>query len=287
MTRRIAFLDIDGTILDTSGAIPASTVHAIRDARANGHLVFLATGRGPTEVGSRILDIGFDGAVLGAGAYTWIGTPYSDGGWRDERLMHPDRVAEMIDVFREVGADYMLQGREGVWTTQAGLDRLCARLASEGRLTDSLREVLMDRVTIDADPPLDRIAKATFASEQYGTYGAVKARLGDEFMVITGTMPGLGTAGGEVSVAGVTKGAALLLVVTELGLDAADSIAIGDNNNDLEMLRTAGVGIAMGNATPEALAAADETTAHVDRDGIWAAFERHGLVSGDGGPPRS
>ncbi|MGO3660766.1 HAD hydrolase family protein [Microbacterium gubbeenense] len=281
MTRQIAFLDIDGTILDTSGSIPESTVRAVREARANGHLVFLATGRGPTEIGSRILDIGFDGAILGAGAYTWIGTPYTDGSWHEEHLMHPDRAAEMIAVFREVGADYMLQGREGVWTTQGAVDRMCARLAAEGRLTDSLREVLIDRVTIDADPPLDRIAKATFSSEDHGTYGAVKSRLGGEFMVITGTMPGLGTAGGEVSVAGVTKGAALVSVIAELGLDRANSIAIGDNNNDLEMLAAAGVGIAMGNATPEALAAADETTAHVDHDGIWAAFERHGLVQPD------
>lgn len=278
MTRLIAFLDIDGTILDTSGSIPESTIRAVREARANGHLVFLATGRGPTEVGSRILDIGFDGAILGAGAYTWIGTPYTDGAWHDERLMDPARAAEMVEVFREVGADYMLQGRDGVWTTQVAVDRMCARLAAEGRLTDSLREVLMDRVTIDADAPLDKIAKATFSSEDHSTYGAVKARLGEDFAVITGTMPGLGTAGGEVSVAGVTKGAALLSVVAELGLNPSDSIAIGDNNNDLEMLRTAGTGIAMGNATPEALAAADETTAHVDHDGIWAAFERHGLV---------
>src|SRR5699024_1034474 len=135
-----------------------------------------------------------------------------------------------------------------------------------------------DRVTVMEHPPHDAVAKAVFSSDDQRTYAAVKGVLGDEFSVITGTMPGLGTAGGEVSVAGVTKGSALVEVTRMLGIDVAHSIAIGDNNNDLEMLRAAGTGIAMGNGTPEAIAAADEVTTDVDADGIWNACAEHGLV---------
>ena len=278
MTRRIAFLDVDGTIIDHGGQIPASTVSAIRTARENGHLVFLATGRGPTEVEERLVEIGFDGAVLGAGAYIWLGTLWSEGGWHAEHLMDPSRVAEMVAAFETVGADYVLQGRDDVWATPSGYNRLAAGLDAEGRLSDATREALLERVTITADPPQDAVAKAVFSSDDQRTYSAVKELLDDRFSVITGTMPGLGTAGGEVSAAGVTKGSALVETVRTLGIDVADSIAIGDNNNDLEMLRTAGVGIAMGNGTPEALAAADEVTSGVDAEGIWNAFATHGLV---------
>ena len=98
------------------------------------------------------------------------------------------------------------------------------------------------------------------------------------FSVITGTITHLGTGGGEVSLAGVNKGSAIQGLLDQLGLDVADSIGIGDNNNDLEMLRVCGLGIAMGEATPEARAAADELTGTVHQGGIAQAFARHGLL---------
>lgn len=278
MTRRIVFLDIDGTIIDHDGEIPDSTVRAIRGARANGHLVFLASGRTPTEVERRLVEIGFDGAILGAGAYAWTGELWGEGGWAIERLMSPEDAAEMIAGYRDVGADFILQGREDVWATRAGFDRLASSLEVEGRLSDATRTALLDHITVTEDPPVTGIAKSVFSSDDAGAYAAVRARLGERFHVITGTMPGLGTAGGEVSPSGVTKGSTLLLLLDRLGIAVADAIAIGDNNNDLEMLRAAGTGIAMGNATPDALAAADEETSSVDADGIWTAFARHGLV---------
>ena len=275
----IVFLDIDGTIIDHDGEIPASTVAAIQQARKNGHLVYLASGRTPTEVEPRLVEIGFDGAILGAGAYAWVGELWDTGGWEIERLMPPADVAEMIAGYREVGADFILQGREATYATQGAVDRLAAALAAEGRLSDETRRTIVDSIIVTMDPPLTGIAKSVFSSDDLGTYAAVKARLGARFHVITGTMPGLGTAGGEVSPAGVTKGSTLLLLLERLGIDVTDSIAIGDNNNDLEMLTLAGVGIAMGNATPEAKAAADEVTTAVDDEGIRSAFARHALLT--------
>ncbi|WP_221584881.1 HAD-IIB family hydrolase [Microbacterium sp. G2-8] len=278
MGQRIAFLDIDGTIIDHTGSIPDSTADAVRQARANGHLVHLASGRTPSEVENRLVEIGFDGAILGAGAYAWVGTLWSEGGWELERLMSPSDVGRMVEAYRAVGADYVLQGREGVWSTQRAFDRLARSLEAEGRLTPETSEALLAHVTVTEDPPHDGIAKSVFSSDDLGCYAAVKSRLGADFSVITGTMPGLGTAGGEVSPAGVTKGSTMLRVLETLEIPVADAIAIGDNNNDLDMLELAGVGIAMGNATDDARRAADEATTTVDADGIWNAFARHGLV---------
>ncbi|MGI6879490.1 HAD hydrolase family protein [Microbacterium sp. gxy059] len=278
MTSRIVFLDIDGTIIDHSGEVPASAAQAIRTARRNGHRVMLASGRTPTEVDRRLVEIGFDGAILGAGAYAWVGELWTAGGWRIERLMAPAHVRRMVDGLRSVGADFVLQTRDEVRATRGGYARLEHQLAASGRLTAATREALLSHIRVSDEPDLDQVAKAVFSSDDPGCFAAVTAELGDDFSVITGTMPGLGTAGGEISPAGVTKGSTLQLLLDEVGVPVADSIAIGDNNNDLEMLRLAGVGIAMGDGTPEALAAADETTTPVGEDGIWNAFARHGLV---------
>ena len=53
-----------------------------------------------------------------------------------------------------------------------------------------------------------------------------------------------------------------------LGIARQDVVAIGDNNNDLDMLRYAGLGVAVENAVPAARAAADRLTASNDDDGV-------------------
>ena len=163
MTRRIAFLDIDGTIIDHNGEIPESTIRAIREARSNGHLVYLASGRTPTEVEPRLIDIGFDGAILGAGAYVWVGELWAAGGWSIERLLTEADAAEMIAGYRDVGAEFILQGREDVWATQGGYNRLAAGLEAEGRLSEATRAALLDHITVTDVPPVTGIAKSVFS----------------------------------------------------------------------------------------------------------------------------
>jgi hydroxymethylpyrimidine pyrophosphatase-like HAD family hydrolase len=73
---------------------------------------------------------------------------------------------------------------------------------------------------------------------------------------------------------GVTKGTALEKLRTELGIPAEDTFAAGDGENDLQMLRWAAHGVAMGQAPERVKAAADEITTAVDADGLVAAIDR-------------
>jgi Cof subfamily protein (haloacid dehalogenase superfamily) len=78
----------------------------------------------------------------------------------------------------------------------------------------------------------------------------------------------------EVSAAGVTKAAGLAWVADRLGVPAGAVVAFGDMPNDLPMLAWAGLGVAMGNAHPAVLAAADDVTATNDDEGVAAYLER-------------
>ncbi len=78
----------------------------------------------------------------------------------------------------------------------------------------------------------------------------------------------------EISAAGVTKGTALAELCADLGIQAAETVAFGDMINDIPMLGWAGRGIAVANAHPEVLAAADEVTLSNDEDGVAVALER-------------
>jgi Cof subfamily protein (haloacid dehalogenase superfamily) len=78
----------------------------------------------------------------------------------------------------------------------------------------------------------------------------------------------------ELSPPGVTKATGLAEVAERFGVTAGEVVAFGDMPNDLEMLRWAGHGVAMGNAHPALIDVADEVTAHHGEDGLALVLER-------------
>jgi Cof subfamily protein (haloacid dehalogenase superfamily) len=83
----------------------------------------------------------------------------------------------------------------------------------------------------------------------------------------------------EGTPAGATKGTALARLAHHLGVAQSETAAIGDNDNDAEMIAWAGLGLAMGNATPAALAAARAVLPTVWEDGAAYGIE-HYLLNG-------
>lgn len=84
------------------------------------------------------------------------------------------------------------------------------------------------------------------------------------------------TAWLDIAAEGVTKASALEALRRKLGTDPANTVAVGDGRNDIEMLTWAARGVAMGQAADEVIAAADEVTASVLDDG--AALVLRGLL---------
>lgn len=70
---KIIFIDIDGTLLMENGMVPESAVQACKQARENGHLLYLCTGRSKAEIYDYIWEIGFDGLIGAAGGYVESG----------------------------------------------------------------------------------------------------------------------------------------------------------------------------------------------------------------------
>ena len=88
------------------------------------------------------------------------------------------------------------------------------------------------------------------------------------------------TAWLDIAPEGVSKAHGLTLVAKRLGIDASDVLAVGDGRNDLEMFAWAGRAVAMGQAPPEVVDAADQVVATVDEDGLADVLEP--LISLDG-----
>ncbi|MFG6475991.1 HAD family hydrolase [Microbacterium sp. P06] len=276
--RRIAFLDVDGTLIDHHQRLAPSAIEAVRGARARGHLVYLCTGRSRTEIPEPVTAIGFDGVISAGGGFVDRG---------DERVaehtMPSAALHELVAFFEDNDIEYILQAYDEIYPSRRMfesiapvIDQVVGRAPEDAASTDLLR--LEKAMAYRGPAPEDAVAKATFFGTDPRAFEKVRDALGDRFHVITGTIPYLGGSGGEISLHGVNKGAAITELVEHLGLTLADAIGIGDSYNDLEMLQVCGVGIAMGNADDAVKAHADEVTTSVHDDGVHAAFVKHGLI---------
>lgn len=277
-SRRIAFLDVDGTLIDHAQRLAPRAAEAVRSARSAGHLVYLCTGRARVEIPDHVAVIGFDGVISAGGGFTDRGDDRVA-----ERLMPAEAVADLERFLAAHDVEYILQSYDEIYPSRGILDRVrpifAADEASTGdAATAAALERLERRMAYRGPAPTGTVAKATFVGTHAGTYEVVRDGLGERFHVITGMIPYLGQSGGEITAHGTTKGAAIIELVAELGMDIADAIGIGDSYNDLEMLTVCGLGIAMGNADDTVKSYADEVTESVDDDGVFHAFRRHGLL---------
>lgn len=284
--RRAIFLDVDGTLLQDGRYLPPSAVAAVRAARASGHLVFLSTGRGMAELYGPVFDIGFDGAVTNGGAFASVGDRVVLA-----RRLSADEVAHLAERFAAHGVHWYFQTYDGLFASPA-LPALMADYVARDRAlhVERARAAGLDPDEVEffsvgmkvfQDPahfdPHDN-AKVVILSDDADAVARALAELDDAFATVGGTIPLPVGASGEVAPAGVHKGAAILALLADLGIDPADAIGIGDNWNDVEMFEVCGLSIAMGNAAPGVQALADEVTRAIDDDGIHHAFAAHGLI---------
>lgn len=281
---RIIFLDVDGTILGHGSSVSDSTVSAIRSARANGHLVFICTGRSANDIPVPVRAIGFDGAVTNGGAYATWGTELI--------VSHPmprEATQRLITYFDANRLEHLLEAHHGVFGTPKARELVEKYFGRTRDIEDEeLRRLgLLD--TPDAlgtrryrdrdEADLDQVAKAVFASDDPHALTRAREDLGDQFLVIPGSIPLPVGSNGEVSLHGTNKGAAIVEVLSHLGIDASDAVGIGDSWNDVLMFEVCGVSIAMGGADPALQALADRVTTGVLDDGVHNALTELGLAS--------
>lgn len=269
MSRKVIFLDVDGTLVDFSRKMPESARAALDKARENGHILSLCTGRTATSVYGWLLDFGFDAIIASAGAYVKMG---------DEIIYHStlDRreVARMMNVVSDHGASCMVQGINGLYIdeeNEVGMRQFCAKQgldisAFQQELSivehPELMPELESCVYHGADIPVDKMQK----------------EVGDYFKVTGASFGKDRQMSGEITRMGVNKATGIQRLLDYLHMDREDSIAIGDGPNDVEMLSYAGIGVAMGNAMEGIKQYADMVTDDIDKDGIYKAFEKLGLL---------
>jgi Cof subfamily protein (haloacid dehalogenase superfamily) len=275
---KIVFVDFDGTLAPEWGSVSAVVRQALAQARRNGHAVYLSTGRTAIELSELASGIEHDGVVGAGGGFVRLG---SEIVWR--RCFDPARVVEISRRLTADGIDHYLQTDHALLASAEVIANLPRRIFSRlpPDVPEDVRQQLERFIGWFHQPGADRLDQV-YKFGFFGGHGLSRAELvaryGQWVDVLDAIIPLLGSDSGELLQPGVSKATAMSWLLDRLGVDPGDTIAIGDSGNDVEMLQLAGVGIAMGNATANLLAVADEVTGSVAEDGVAQALLRHGLV---------
>ena len=270
---RLVALDLDGTVFDDEKNISPRTLRAFRAALDRGVDVIPATGRQAAGVPEEFLHMpGVRYALTANGAsVVELAT-----GRSVVRLPFDDALARaVLAALRPFG------GVLGIFIDGG----CCADADSAARMEDVCPPALLPYVRASRHVVPDLPAYMAAHSGQVEKFSilypddtvrdAAKAALAAACpgVEITSSMP----RNLEVNAPGVNKGRGLLALAAELELDRRQVMACGDSGNDLEMIRAAGLGVAMGNASPDVLAAADVITLDNNHDGVAAAIETYVL----------
>ncbi|HEM3491736.1 TPA: Cof-type HAD-IIB family hydrolase [Streptococcus suis] len=277
---KIIFLDVDGTLVDYHNRIPESAIRAIRQARENGHLVYVCTGRSRAEMQPELWEIGLDGMIGGNGSYV-----EHQGQVIMHQLLSEEDSRAIVDWLHERGLEFYLESNNGLFASENFRERARETLRiysmNKGKTAEEVanQEVddLMYGMIFDGQLYRDDLNKVSFVLDSYQDHLDSKAAFPN---LVANTWGGRGESAlfGDLGVKDIDKAHAISVLLDHLGASQADTIAFGDAKIDIPMLEYCAVGVAMGNGGAEILAMADIITDDVEHDGLYNAFEKLGLL---------
>jgi hydroxymethylpyrimidine pyrophosphatase-like HAD family hydrolase len=271
-TAPLVAIDLDGTLLDPNGEITPRSVSAVHAAAAAGMRIVIATGRPPHMVAQ--LDDVLAGAVSHVVATngSLISTfPTHPGD--EPQLLHLlsfdiHRARRIVGDLRasDAGFGFALATDRGFGHEPGFVERMPAAVHEPA---------ISDVLTIDGT-----VAFKLFAFHDRRSSHALLVELpplvnphDDAVHEEVFGVSHMGADAVEIGPASTDKCAGLRWLCEHLDVDRSDVIAIGDELNDLTMLRWAGRGIAMDNADPEVRAVADEIAPSNRDDGVAQILE--------------
>jgi HAD superfamily hydrolase (TIGR01484 family) len=288
---KLIAVDVDGTLLARDGRITPRTQAALRRAVEGGAALAVATGRRRRSALPIVERLGLPHYLVASqGAAVW-----QDGALLAHSHLPGAAAREALEVIRAHGLVTIIFNNslreeviwvDGDWRANQrvtnyllrGNGVLMRELSPEALDHDPIQFVVMDTLERlerlnealtghlppppSVDPPVQE-----GPTEQAPRWRVIFSK--NQF-----------SSGSVIEIVGpdTSKAAALAYLCGHLGIGASQVIAFGDNVNDLEMLEFAGLGVAMGNSTPDAKAAADVVAPSNDEDGIAVVLEELGLA---------
>ena len=251
MTKAI-FFDIDGTLVSfKTHTIPQSALDAIHRVREKGIKVFIATGR-PLPFIDNLEGLEYDGIMCVNGAYCID---------KDGTIIHKAPVSKE-DVYR------IIDNQKSHPMPIAFASNDGAIFCCEGEIDQKVREVFtLLNLPIPSLSPIENALKMDIMQVIAFFNKDEEERIMSEVLKECASNrwhPDFT----DCIAKGTNKATGIDAMIQYYGISLNETMAFGDGGNDIEMLRHAGIGVAMGNASDEVKDAADIVTTSVDDDGV-------------------
>ncbi|MGT2888196.1 Cof-type HAD-IIB family hydrolase [Streptococcus didelphis] len=263
-------IDLDGTLLNHQKEIPADNIQAIQEATAEKIKIVLCTGRPSSGTKPYFDQLGLqedEFLILNNGCST-----YSSLEWKliHSHSLNLQDISDLYDLCKDYPGVYLTLTAEDNYYVLG--DAVPELVQADGDLVftqvkaitiadlASSQEVVFQAMYMGVESILDGFEEA-YALELSEKYSLVRSQ---DYIL-------------EVMPQNVTKAYALQELAKDLNCSPEEIMAIGDAPNDIEMLSFAGLGVAMGNASPAIKKLADKVTADCDHAGVAKAIREFAL----------
>ncbi len=265
---KLIAIDLDGTLLNSNHEMTERTEKVLKTALSKGIRVIIATGK--TFLSSRhiIKRLGTNTpGIYNQGTITFN----SDGTVHSQQVINKVLARQVITYAEDRG--YIIGIYSGTRILVRKLTQRMEELTTYfhepmpeavGPLQNILDTTPINKIIIfyPHDPRRVQALRWQLSMQIDSSARLLSAGIPDEL---------------EILPAGASKGSALKVLLKEMGISASQVMALGDGENDLEMLELAGIGIAMGNASDHVKSVANVTTKTNDEDGVAEAVEKYVL----------
>ena len=263
MERAILFFDIDGTVLsEVTKEVPQSAIEAMEKARAEGHLLFINTGRTICSIPTEVRKFQFDGYLCGCGTYLTE---------HDEVLLkssiEKQRGIELLRKAKECNLGVIAEGQEDCYFP--------GHISRFDRLESTRRYFASRGIGIEQSLESERFEydKLFVYVDDKSDFDSFREYLGDDMEALD-----RGGKAYEVIQKGFSKATACQFIMEKYDMDASHAYVFGDSSKDLAMFEYAEHAIAMGRHDSVLDPYAEFVTKTVENDGIAYAMKHYGLI---------
>jgi Cof subfamily protein (haloacid dehalogenase superfamily) len=280
---KLIAIDLDGTLLSQHTHITQENVQAIRKAQSQGHIVMICSGRAPEDIQEILKEYELSCPLAGSNGTV----VQAEGKTLGMVSMNRENIVQIAKKLDDERTPYRIYTNQGIFVPEDWSERVNTNLQGDTIKVEGLSDELFKRIT--EQPQQSDLLN--YFKDYHELFGREDLKV-QKFFILTLNQQKkseLATYLSNISGAAATssgpmnievmdkdgnKGNALKIMADYYGISMADTVAMGDNFNDIPMLKVAGFSIAMGNADPAVKQLCKAVTLSNTENGVSYAMEQ-------------